>query len=358
MDGDLIARYRAGASMRALAEHFNVSCHKIRQGLVAADEPLKPRGRQRLAMSSDSIAELYDAGLDFDEIAARLGVHPQSVRSRYNEIRSQRGLVRRGRWHRLLLDALEQHPRVVVIAAAAEHLGREPTTNEAYAARRAARDLALAGDATLDYESVPGRRSSFLVIAKNRDRKPRNPAAEAATPTAAGSSRVGHNPWYEIFDDALAIHAIVAVDRVAEAHLGRAPSPSEIRSSHRAANGYARGGSKVQILQIWSRHGDGLRSRALFLARIDADLDNTDQLLAAYSGHAPASRTQGRSRGTPSTQQLSASIVKDAHAARQVADINDLDPAQAQQLAEEITAALNDFRRLRDRLYQLGQHTD
>ena len=349
MDGDIIARYRAGASMRELAEYFHTSAYTIRQTLLTAGEPIKPRGRQRMAVSSDAIAELYDAGLEFEEIADRLGVHPQSVRSRYNEIRSQRGLVRQGRWHRFLLKALEQQPRVVIVTEVAEHLGREPTKNEAHAVRRAARDLSLRGSATLDYESVTGRRGSYLVIVRNRDAEDQLNPAPAVDRAAPAGSRKGHIPWYELFDDALTTQPIVAVDRIAEAHLGRTPTRTEFTAAHRAAHGYARAGN-AQAFDVWTRRGDGHHKvRVLLLARTDADLDDTDQLLAAALSRPVPSEPRGTT-----LQTLLASIKKGAQACRRL-NIDDVEPTCAQHHAADIAAAVDDFRRLHDRLLQHGR---
>ncbi|GAA3707321.1 hypothetical protein GCM10022204_26530 [Microlunatus aurantiacus] len=167
MDVDaIIARYRQGASMLTLADQHHTSRHTIRRILHAAGEPIRPTGRPRLAVSSEAIAKLYEAGVSFEEISTRLGIHPDAARTRYHEIRSQRGLTRRGPWHHVLLQALEQQPTIAVLPTAADHLGRRPTSNEAHAARRAARDLARAGDATLDHQLLTwhDRASRYLVL--------------------------------------------------------------------------------------------------------------------------------------------------------------------------------------------------
>jgi lambda repressor-like predicted transcriptional regulator len=163
---DIIARYRQGASMLTLANQHHTSRHTIRRILNAADEPTRASGRPRLDVSSETIAELYEAGTSFQEISTRLGIHPDAARTRYNEIRSQRGLTRRGPWHQVLLDALDQQPMIAVLPTAADHLGRHPTRNEAHAVRRAARDLARAGDATLDHQLLAwqNRRCPYLVL--------------------------------------------------------------------------------------------------------------------------------------------------------------------------------------------------
>lgn len=170
MDADeIVARYRAGASMLALADRYRTSKHTIRKVLHAAGEPIRPTGRPRLNVSSETIADLYEAGTSFTDIAGRLGIHPDAARTRYHEIRAQRGLTRRNQWHQLLLDALQQHPTVAVLPAVTDHLGRPPSSNEAHAARRAARDLARAGDATLDHQPVTwqNRTTRYLTLTRN-----------------------------------------------------------------------------------------------------------------------------------------------------------------------------------------------
>ena len=171
MDADeIVARYRAGASMLALADRYGTSKHTIRKVLHAAGEPIRPTGRPRLNVSSETIADLYEAGTSFTDIADRLGIHPDAARTRYHEIRAQRGLTRRNQWHQILLDALHQHPTVVVLPTVTDHLGRPLTSNEAHAARRAARDLALAGDAILNHRALSwhNRTARYLILTRNQ----------------------------------------------------------------------------------------------------------------------------------------------------------------------------------------------
>ena len=163
---EVVALYKQGASMLTLAERHGVSRHTIRRILVTAGAPPGRAGRPRLPVASTDIAKLYEAGVPFGEIAIRLHIHPDAARTRYEEIRSQRGLNRRGRWHQVLLDALTSQPTIAVLPTAAAYLGREPTRNEAHAVRRAARDLARAGDARADHQLRPwrGRQAPLLVL--------------------------------------------------------------------------------------------------------------------------------------------------------------------------------------------------
>ncbi len=160
----VVALYKQGASMLTLAERFDVSRHTIRRILVSNEVPTRPSGRPRLPVSSEDIAELYEAGVTFYEISTRLGIHVDAARTRYEEIRSQRGLSRRGPWHQVLLSALAEQPSVAVLPTAAAYLGREPTRNEAHAVRRAARDLARAGEARSDHQVRPWRGGSALML--------------------------------------------------------------------------------------------------------------------------------------------------------------------------------------------------
>lgn len=157
-----------------------------------------------------------------------------------------------------------------------------------------------------------------------------------------------HVSWFEVFDDALSSRPVIAVSQVVEAHVGRTPTRSELNSAHRAANTYARG-SNAQTLHLWSPRADGRKVQFLLLARADANLDDTDQLHAVASGQAAVPRTPGRTHGWQSVEKLLAEIVKNAHSSRRVT-IDHLDPAHADQLADEVADALNDLRRLRDRL--------
>ena len=189
---DIIARYRQGASMLTLANQHHTSRHTIRRILNTAGEPTRRSGRPRLAVSSETIAELYEAGPRFHEISTSLGIHPDAARTRYNEIRAQRGLTRRGRWHQVLLDALDQQPTIAVLPTAADHLGRHPTSNEAHAVRRAARDLALAGDATLDHQLLTwqNRRCPYLVLTTVENHPPSaGTSSPPAPPTTTERTR-------------------------------------------------------------------------------------------------------------------------------------------------------------------------
>jgi hypothetical protein len=162
-----------------------------------------------------------------------------------------------------------------------------------------------------------------------------------------------HVLWYEVFDDALSSQPVVAVSHVAEAHLGRRPTRSEITSARRAANTYARG-SNAQTLHIWARRADGRKVLVLLLARADADLDDTDKLHAVAASRTAVPRTRGLPRGAQGVESLLSAIVKSAHSSRRV-DLDHLEPEHARHLGDELAEALDDFRHLRDRLHRHGR---
>ena len=167
MDADVVVdAYRSGASMLKLARRYGVATQTIRRMLTEAGEPIRGPGKPRSPVHSDDVAELRDAGASWEEISTRLEISPRAASGRYDEIRSQRGLVRRGRWHKLLSDALEQSQPVPVLPTVAADLGRHPTANEAVAARRAAHDLARRGEAVASHELATwqGQRLPLLVL--------------------------------------------------------------------------------------------------------------------------------------------------------------------------------------------------
>lgn len=165
--GDVIALYTAGVSMALIAERTGLSRTTVRQVLLAAGVPRRPTGRPRMALSSKAVADLYESGLTMPQVAKRLRIRPAFAWTRYVEIRHQRGLAP-GRWHKLLLEALETAAIVVVVAVAADHVGRELTNAEGHAVRRAARELARVGVADTGHVTLVrnGRRSSYLTLAR------------------------------------------------------------------------------------------------------------------------------------------------------------------------------------------------
>lgn len=167
---EVVDAYRHGAALHALAQQHGVAPATIRRVILAAGEPIRPAGRRRLPVSSDDIAELRDAGVSWDDISTRLGITPKAARTRYDEVRSQRGLVRWGLWQQVLTEALDREPSVAVLPTLTAYLGRWPTSHEARSARRAAQDLVRRGLAVAGYESAvrQGRRAKLLVLRRQQ----------------------------------------------------------------------------------------------------------------------------------------------------------------------------------------------
>ena len=81
------------------------------------------------------------------KVADRLKIAPNAAWGLYLEVRDRRGITP-GRWHNVLLEALETAPAILVVATAAAHLHRHLTRTQANAVRRAARELDRVGVAT------------------------------------------------------------------------------------------------------------------------------------------------------------------------------------------------------------------
>lgn len=163
----VVALYAAGVAMQTIVDRTGIGRTSIRKVLLAEGVPRRPTGHPRMAVSSQAVADLYESGLTMTQVAERLRIKPHLAWLRYLEVRDQRG-VTPGRWHKVLLDALEKHPAVLVVATAAAHLRRAPTSAEAHAARRAARALARVGVADTGHVTVTwnGRRASYLSLAR------------------------------------------------------------------------------------------------------------------------------------------------------------------------------------------------
>lgn len=159
--------YRAGAALQEIAEQTGIGRTTIRKVLLAEGVPRRPIGHPRLSVSSEAVAALYESGLTMAESADRLKIDPSAAWARHLEVRDRRG-VRPGRWHQVLLEALESSPAVLVVATATAALGRAPTRAEAAAVRRAARELDRVGVADLGHVTVTwnGRPAAYLSLAQ------------------------------------------------------------------------------------------------------------------------------------------------------------------------------------------------
>jgi hypothetical protein len=163
----VVGLYRAGASMQAIVDQTRIGRTTIRKILLAEGVPRRPTGHPRLLVSSEAVAALYESGLTMAETADRLNINRSAAWVRYLEIRDRRG-VTPGRWHQVLLDALEGSPAVLVIATVTVVVGRELTRAEAAAVRRAARELARVGVADLGHVTVTwnGHSAAYLSLAR------------------------------------------------------------------------------------------------------------------------------------------------------------------------------------------------
>ena len=163
----VVALYRAGASLQAIVEQTGIGRTTIRKILLAEGVPRRPSGHPRLPVSSEAVAGLYESGLTMAETAARLKINPNAAWARYLEVRDRRG-VTPGRWHQVLLEALETAPAVLVIATATTSVGRALSRTEAAAVRRAARELDRVGVADLGHITATwnGQRAAYLSLAR------------------------------------------------------------------------------------------------------------------------------------------------------------------------------------------------
>lgn len=163
----VVALYRAGVAMQTIVDQTGIGRTTIRTILLAEGVPRRPSGHPRLAVSSEAVASLYESGLTMAEVADRLHITRGAAWVRYLEVRDRRG-VTPGRWHKMLLEALETSPAILVIATATTHAGRGLTQSEAAAVRRAARELDRVGVADLGHVTVTwnGQRAAYLSLAR------------------------------------------------------------------------------------------------------------------------------------------------------------------------------------------------
>ncbi len=163
----VVALYRAGESMQTIVEQTGIGRTTIRKVLLAEGVPRRPPGHPRLSVSSETVAVLYESGLTMTETARRLNINPNAAWARYLEVRDRRGITP-GRWHQVLLEALETSRAVLVIATATRAAGRPLSRTEAAAVRRAARELDRVGVADLGHVAAVwnGQRAVYLSLAR------------------------------------------------------------------------------------------------------------------------------------------------------------------------------------------------
>lgn len=163
----VVALYRAGASLQTIVDRTGIGRTTIRKILLAEGVPRRPSAHPRLSVSSESVAALYESGLTMTETANRLKINPNAAWARYLEVRDRRGITP-GRWHQVLLEALDTSPAVLVIATATAAAGRPLSRTEAAAVRRAARELDRVGVADLGHVTATwnGQRAGYLSLAR------------------------------------------------------------------------------------------------------------------------------------------------------------------------------------------------
>ena len=163
----VVAVYRAGVGMQTIVDRTGVGLSTIRKILLAEGVPRRPTGHPRVAVPSEAVADLYESGLTMTQVAERLKITRNVAWRRYLEVRDRRGIAP-GRWHQMLLDALETFPSVLVIATATAELRRTPTRAEAAAVRRAAWALDHVGVADIGHVTVTwnGHRAAYLSLAR------------------------------------------------------------------------------------------------------------------------------------------------------------------------------------------------
>ena len=146
--------------------------------------------------------------------------------------------------------------------------------------------------------------------------------------------------WHPVLEQALAETAVVGVADAVSHRLGRRPTKSEITAARRAARRYAATG-QAQLTLLPSAAA-GRKYRVLVLARPDVDLDDVQELRQAVAAPArKAAKPQGD--GVKDTARRAESLLTQvSHAARaaRLLPINQIEPAHAKLLAEDLTEVL------------------
>jgi hypothetical protein len=143
--------------------------------------------------------------------------------------------------------------------------------------------------------------------------------------------------WHPVLDQALAETAVVGVAEAVSHHLGRRPTKSEITAARRAAHRKAATGQAHSILLPSATAGR--KYRVLVLARPDVHLDDVRELRQALAAPArKAAKPQGP--GTKDTARRAESLLTQvSHATRaaRLLPVNQIEPAHAKLLAEDLT---------------------
>lgn len=82
LEQDVADAYRAGATIRVLAEQYECSKHTIQRALIAAGVTSRPRGKPSpLAGHDNAITTRYTGGETIQQLADRYGVATATVRN-------------------------------------------------------------------------------------------------------------------------------------------------------------------------------------------------------------------------------------------------------------------------------------
>ena len=143
--------------------------------------------------------------------------------------------------------------------------------------------------------------------------------------------------WHPVLDQALAETAVVGVADAVTHHLGRRPTKSEITAARRAARRYAATGQAQ--LTLLPSVAAGRKYRVLVLARPDVDLDDVQELRQAVAAPArKAAKPQGAGR-KDTARRAESLLTQVSHATRaaRLLPVNQIEPAHAKLLAEDLT---------------------
>jgi hypothetical protein len=143
--------------------------------------------------------------------------------------------------------------------------------------------------------------------------------------------------WHPVLDQALAENAVVGVADAVSRHLGRNPNRSEVTAARRAAHRYAATGQAQ--LTLLPSVAAGRKYRVLVLARTDVDLNDVTMLRQAVAAPTKkAAKPQGQGvKDTPRRAESLLSQVSHATRAARLLPLNQIEPAHAKLLAEDLT---------------------
>lgn len=80
----LVKKYRAGESLAEIGEEYEFSANKVQRLLVSMGEPIRPRGPQKPAVTSEQVQKMvlqYEQGEAIAAIAASVGISYAQTRS-------------------------------------------------------------------------------------------------------------------------------------------------------------------------------------------------------------------------------------------------------------------------------------